>query len=161
MAKFMALNLPGGFTNMVCMNLAERWAPEAMEAAARGLVEQTASTPECINCASEMAKRMGAGEEEMVTVSGLAGGIGLSGHACGALGAAIWISSLRWCKKNPGKSGYQNPRSDKILTAFKQITEGRYLCSDICGRNFKNIAEHSEFVKNGGCHHLTHILAKA
>lgn len=160
MGKFMALNLPGGFTNMVCMNLAEKWAPEAINAAKEGLDEKELS-PETLSCASEVAKKMGAGDEEIVTVSGLAGGIGLSGHACGALGAAIWISSREWCRKNPGKSGYQNPGSQKIFTAFKQITEGQFLCSEICGRKFSGVADHTEFVKNGGCHMLTDILAKA
>ena len=54
-----------------------------------------------ISCASEVAKRMGASDEEMVMVAGFAGGIGLSGNACGALAAAVWMNTLRLVQKAP------------------------------------------------------------
>ncbi len=47
---------------------------------------------------------MGATEEESIMVAGFAGGIGLSGHACGALGAVVWYKMLDLNKKNTGKS---------------------------------------------------------
>ena len=37
---------------------------------------------------------MGVSEMHTVMAAGLAGGIGLSGGACGALGAAIWINGM-------------------------------------------------------------------
>jgi len=103
---------------------------------------------------------MGASSEEIVMVSGLAGGMGLSGHACGALGAAIWISSLDWCKKHPGESGYLNPRSKEILKAFNSKTDSEFLCHKISGKRFRTIGDHTEFVKNGGCGKLINILAQ-
>ena len=54
---------------------------------------------------------MGGTEEESIMVAGFAGGIGLSGNACGALSAAIWYKMLGWAKNNPDKS----PSMLKIL----------------------------------------------
>ena len=161
MAEYMLVSLPGGFSNMICMNLAERWAPEAIQSAREGLTAKQTDLPQLpLSCASEVAKKMGANNEEIVMVSGLAGGMGLSGHACGALGAAIWISSLEWCKKHPGESGYLNPKSKEILKAFKNETGSEFLCSKISGQRFKTLRDHTEFVKNGGCDKLIDILAQ-
>ncbi len=113
-----------------------------------------------VSCASEVIKKMGAGDEEAVMVSGFAGGMGLSGMACGALGAAIWKSTLDWCRNNPGQSGYNNPKSKEILEAFKDITGSEMLCSKICDQSFNSIKEHSDFVKNGGCEKLIDVLAE-
>jgi len=162
MAEFMLKSIPGGFTNMVCMNLAEKWAPEAIQSAKEGLTAKQTDLPKLpLSCASEVAKKMGANNEEMVIVSGLAGGLGLSGQACGALGAAIWISSLEWCKKHPGKSGYSNPNAKEILNAFKVETGSEFLCQKISGQRFKTIGEHTEFVENGGCNNLINVLARS
>ncbi|MFC1731080.1 C-GCAxxG-C-C family (seleno)protein [candidate division KSB1 bacterium] len=158
--KLMLNSLPGGFSNVICMNLAEKWAPEAIQSAKEGLTSKQTDLPQLpLSCASEVAKKMGANDEEMVMVSGLAGGIGLSGHACGALGAAIWISSLEWCKKHPGKSGYSNPNLKEILKAFNDETGSEFLCHKISGQCFKTIKDHTEFVKNGGCDKLINVLA--
>ena len=161
MAGFMIESLPGGFTNIVCMNLAEKWAPEAIQSAKEGLATNYIDFPQFpLSCASEVAKRIGASDEEIVIVSGLAGGIGLSGQACGALGAAIWLSSLDWCKKHPEKSGYLNPKSKEILKAFNSITSSEIICSKISGQNFKTIGDHTEFVKSGGCGKLIDVLSQ-
>ncbi|PWB70228.1 hypothetical protein C3F09_09445, partial [candidate division GN15 bacterium] len=44
--------------------------------------------PAPVSCAALVAQKMGAAPEHAVMAAGLAGGIGLSGGACGALGAA-------------------------------------------------------------------------
>lgn len=157
----MLKSLPGGFSNMVCMNLAEKWLPEAIASAKEGLSARQTDIPELpISCASEVVKKMGGGEKEAVMVSGLAGGMGLSGYACGALGTAIWKSSADWCSKNPGQSGYNNPKSTEILEVFNDTTGSEMLCSKICGRSFSSIHEHAEFVKGGGCGKLINVLAQ-
>jgi len=159
-AKFILNSLPGGFTNMVCMNLAEKWAPEAIQSARYGLSQEQTAIPELpLSCASEVAKKMGASEEEKIMVAGFAGGMGLSGNGCGALGAAIWMNTLSWCRKHPGKSGYANPNTKEILNAFKNETGSEFLCHKISGQCFKTIGDHTEFVKNGGCAKLINILA--
>jgi hypothetical protein len=99
----------------------------------------------------------------MVMVAGFAGGIGLSGNACGALGAAIWINTLAWCKNHPGKSPpyFNNPDVKKTLMAFSYATDSEMLCQKICGRNFKTLNDHTEFVKKGGCDKLIDVLAQS
>jgi hypothetical protein len=158
--KFMIQSLPGGFSNSVCMNLAEKWAPEAIQSAKEGLSDKLTNIPQPpLNCAVEVAKKMRASDEEMVTVAGFAGGIGLSGHACGALGAALWLNTLAWCRKHPGQSGYSNSNTKKILETFYGATDSEILCHKISGRRFKTIDQHAEFIKNGGCHKLINELA--
>ncbi len=160
--KFILKSLPGGFTNILCMNLAEKWAPEAIRTARVQLSGKSADLPQIpISCASEVAGRMGASDEEMVMVAGFAGGMGLSGNACGALAAAIWINSLAWCKENPGKSGNANPHADEILKAFYAATDSGILCHKISGKRFNTIGDHTEFIRNGGCDNLINILARS
>ena len=104
LVKFTLTTLLKGINNSPCFNLAEQWAPEAIQSAAEGLLQEpTHLTKRPVSCASKVLKRMGASDEEMIMVSGFAGGLGLSGKACGALSAAIWMRTLDWCRKNPGK----------------------------------------------------------
>jgi hypothetical protein len=160
--KFMLKSLPGGYSNMICMNLAEKWAPEAIQSAKEGLYDHPSDMPQPpISCASEVVKKMGASDEEVVMVAGLAGGMGLNGNACGALGAAIWLNTLNWCRKNPNQSGYSNPNAEKILNTFYKATDSEILCPKISGQNFKTIQDHTEFIKNGGCSKLIEKLAQA
>jgi hypothetical protein len=161
-AAFMLKSLPGGFSNMICMNLAEKWAPEAIQAAKEGLSDKQTDIPQLpISCTSEVVKKMGANDEEKVTVAGLAGGMGLSGYACGALGAAIWMNTLSWCRNNPGQSGYANPNTKNILNAFYSATDSEILCSKISGQYFKTLGDHAEFIKDGGCNKLISLLARS
>ena len=147
------------FRSKNCFKLAEDWAPEAIQAAMEGLSSEQTDLPEkCISCASEVARRMGAGEEEMAMVAGLAGGLGLSGNACGALSAAIWMNMLAWCKENPGKSSYSHPLAKKTLEAFRTATDNEMLCQKITGRSFQTIEEHTEYVQQGGCEKLMDVL---
>lgn len=143
-----------------CLNLTEKWAPEAIKAARKGLSIEKIDYPEQpLNCASEVAKRMGASEKEIVTVAGLAGGLGLSGGGCGALGAAVWLKTLDWCRKNPGKSAFENPDADRTLKTFLAATDSEILCHKLAGQRFNSINEHTEFIKNGGCEKLIDGLA--
>ena len=145
---------------MSCFKLAENWAPEAIKSAYEGLSYDENDLPEsCISCASEVAKKMGATDEEIVMVAGFAGGIGLSGNACGALGAAIWMKTLALCKKQPGKSFYSNPDAKKTLDDFYLETDYKILCDEITETNFKSLNEHTEFIKKGGCSKLIDVLA--
>lgn len=157
MLKFM-LNI-----DRSCFTLAEQWAPEAIRSARDGISCPNAYSQPPVSCASVLAGKMGAGDEEAATVAGLAGGMGLSGNACGALGAAIWLKALAWCRENPGKSGpgYKNPAAERILKAFKDETGSEMLCRTITGRRFTTIDEHTEFIKNGGCGRLIDLLARS
>ena len=161
MVSFMARSLPGGMMNLICMNLAETWAPEAIRSATAGLSAAPAEISQPpMSCASEVAERMGFGDEEVVMVAGFAGGMGLSGKACGALGAAIWLNTLTWCREHSGESGYSNPKADEIMNAFNEATGAEMLCARICGRSFKKISDHTDYIHHGGCDELIDILAR-
>lgn len=142
-----------------CFNLAEDWAPEAIDAAERGLSVDPTDLPERpLSCASEVVRRMGGSEEEATMVAGLAGGLGLSGHGCGALGAAVWMNSLAWARENPEKTPYDNPAAKKTLAAFQEATGGELRCRELCGRRFETVEEHTMFIENGGCGKLMAVL---
>jgi len=145
-----------------CFKLAEKWAPEAIKATHEGLdLEIAESTQTVISCASEVVKMMGGNEEEMSMVAGFAGGIGLSGNACGALAASIWKTILELVKTEQWKSGISDPYSEKVLKRFYETTNYKMECHEICGKRFESIEEHTEFIKTGGCKKLLEVLSQA
>jgi len=143
-----------------CFKLAEKWAPDAIKAALEGLALEPEYTQTPISCASEVIKKMGNSEEEMVMVAGFAGGLGLRGNGCGALAAAIWKTILELVKKGNWKSTLSDPDSEKIINRFFEVTDYKMKCTEICGKQFYSIDEHSEFIKNGGCEKIINILAQ-
>lgn len=145
-----------------CFNLAEKWAPEAVKSAMEGLSENNdAPSRDCLSCATEVAKKMGASDEESIMVAGFAGGLGLSGDACGALAAAIWMKSLKWCHEVAKKSSMDNPYAKETLDRFYEYTDSKILCSQITGKQFENIGEHTRFLKNSGCDELINVLSNS
>lgn len=147
---------------VTCFKLAGKWAPVAVQAANDGLSQSVADLPTTsLSCASEVVKRMGGTDEEMVMVAGLAGGIGLSGNACGALGAAIWMNTLKRIRNNTYKSSLTDPESEKILNAFLEETNYEMECSKICGKKFESVDEHSEYIMSGGCQKIIETLGRS
>lgn len=145
-----------------CLNIAKKWAPEAQQSSEEGLNNSTKELPDhAVSCASEVAGRLGADKEEANMVAGLAGGMGLSGNACGALGAAVWIKSIAWTKENPDSRDIYNPYAKKTLEAFEHETKSKYMCKEICGKSFNSIKEHTDFIDSGGCSRLIDVLAQA
>jgi hypothetical protein len=146
-----------------CLDNIDKWIPEAIN-----IINENQSKPYCkstnctLSCASEVIKKMGATEEEMVIVAGFAGGIGLSGQACGALGAVIWFKSLDWCNRNPGKTPpfFNNTYVKKTLQIFKDSTDSEMLCSKISGTVFNTSTEHTAYIQNSGCKDLINALAQ-
>ena len=151
-----------GFVFSPCFNLIVKWTPEAIQAANKGLNDNITPNQPCLSCSTEVVKKMGATEEESIIVAGFAGGIGLSGHACGALGAALWFKMLDWGKKNPSKTSsmFNNQDAKKVLRAFYIQTDSEMLCHKICNKTFSTIDEHTKYIKNGGCKNLIDALAK-
>jgi putative redox-active protein with C_GCAxxG_C_C motif len=155
-AKFMVLKARS------CMNLADKWTLDAIRSAKEGLEVDTEDLPkDPLSCASEVAKKMGATDEEIVTVAGFAGGLGLGGDACGALIAAIWLRSIKFTKENPGKPIHSNVYASNTLFTFDDATGSKFRCEDICHRRFENIEEHTDHIRNGGCAKLIEILANS
>lgn len=153
--------LHGGLKNTHCFNLAEDWAPEAVRSVTAGLsYKQTGIYHHAVCCASEVVRRMGGNDEEMVMVSGFSGGLGLKGHACGALAAAIWMNTLTWCKKHPGETPpLFKPDESSVLKAFNNETNTEVLCRKISGQSFETINDHTKFIQNGGCDKLIQALS--
>ncbi|MFA7418163.1 MAG: C-GCAxxG-C-C family (seleno)protein [Melioribacteraceae bacterium] len=157
LAKFLITGKP-----LICFNLADKWAPEAIQSANAGLSQQPTDSPELpVSCASEVVKKMGGSNEEMVMVAGFAGGFGLSGNACGALSAAIWMNTLARVRQQNYKHSLSDPGLNKIMTTFFEETSYKMECWKICGQHFKTINDHTEFIKNGGCQKLINVLAKS
>jgi len=153
-AKYM---LSGKFVH--CFKLTGKWAPEAIQAAEVGLsTDPSNHSQETISCASEVVKKMGGSKEEQAMVAGFAGGLGLSGSACGALAAVIWKTILELVKKENWKYSISDPVTENILKKFYETTDYTIECHEICGKRFKSIDEHSEFIKNGGCEALINQL---
>ncbi len=144
-----------------CFNLAQNWAPEAVKSASVGLSNQkSVLQKECLSCATEVARKMGASDEEMVMVAGFAGGLGLTGNACGALSAAIWMKSLDWCREELKKSSVKNSKAKKVLDTFYETSNSNILCSEITGLHFKTLDDHTTYIKKGGCSRLINKLAE-
>jgi hypothetical protein len=163
MARLMFRTLAKGMNNSPCFNLAESWAPQAVQAALEGLHENGHdNTHPCRNCAAEVVAKLGGSKEEQVLVAGFAGGMGLRGHACGALAAAIWKKNLDWLKANPGKTPpfFKNPAARDTLKRFKQCTNEEMLCDKISGQTFGSVKEHSDYLKVGGCADIIEELTR-
>ena len=142
--------------------MAQKWAPEAVKSAKEGLTQDNVELPKkSMSCASEVLRIMGASDKEVVMVAGFAGGLGLSGGACGALSAAIWYNTLRWCREIPEKSTNKNPNAIRTLKAFENAVDDKMLCKEITGQHFRTIEEHTEFIKNGGCDMLINSMGSS
>ena len=78
-----------------CVRMAARYTPVAFNEINSALSEKHIDAPSPpVSCTAMLAQKMGVSDMHMVMAAGFAGGIGLSGGACGALGAAIWIIGM-------------------------------------------------------------------
>jgi hypothetical protein len=118
---------------------------------------KTTSAP--VSCSALLAKKMGISDMQTVMAAGLAGGIGLSGSACGALGTAIWATGMNNAKERTGNAGFENPVASEVIERFVESTDGEFECSKIVGRKFKNVADHAEYLRAGGCSKIIEALA--
>ena len=115
--------------------------------------------PPPVSCTAILAKKMGLSDMQTVMAAGLAGGIGLSGNACGALGAAIWIIGMNSLKEKGGKLDYKSASALYAIDAFLKCTDFEFECCKIVGRRFENIGDHASHVRNGGCTKIIEVLA--
>jgi hypothetical protein len=112
-----------------------------------------------VSCAAMLAQKMGASDLHTVMAAGLAGGIGLSGGACGALGAAIWLIEMNRVQQGTGKVEYNSPEATEAIDRFVQSTDVEFECSKIVGRKFENVADHAGYLRDGGCSEIIEALA--
>jgi hypothetical protein len=115
--------------------------------------------PAPVSCAAMLAQKMGASDLHTVMAAGLAGGIGLSGGACGALGAAIWIIEMKRVQEGIGKVEYNSPEATEAVDRFVQSTDGEFECSKIVARKFADVGDHAGYLRDGGCSKIVEALA--
>jgi hypothetical protein len=143
-----------------CFRMASKYAPVAFceinAAFSEGHIEALSSP---VSCAAMVAQKMGVSDLHAVMAAGLAGGIGLCGGACGALGAAIWITGMEIIKERGGKVSFKDPESLGIIDRFMKCTDCRFECSEVVGRKFENIDDHAAFLRSGGCSEIIEVLA--
>jgi hypothetical protein len=146
--------LKGGV--VTCIRMAARYSPIAFDTMNTALADassEVSSLP--ISCSALLAQRMGASEMHKTMAAGFAGGIGLSGGACGALGAAIWIIGMKH-----EKLGFRDIKlmvADTI-DAVSAITDSKLECTEIAGRRFKDVGDHAAYLRSGGCSEIIEVL---
>ena len=143
-----------------CFRMAARYAPEALSDINAAFSETHFEPPSPpVSCSALLAKKLGVSDMHVVMAAGLAGGIGLCGGACGALGAAIWITGINSIKEDNGKIDFKNPKALDVIEKFIKCTNYSFECSKIVGRRFENIVDHADYLKEGGCSKIIEVLA--
>jgi hypothetical protein len=139
-----------------CFRMAARYALVAKAEIDAVLALDAIDTPEApVSCAALAARRLGASPEHATMAAGFAGGIGLCGGACGALGAAVWVGSMGAGRDYKALDAKAAPTIARFLAA----TDGRFECAEIVGRKFESVADHAAFVRDGGCTRVVEALA--
>jgi len=145
-----------------CFRLAARYGPAAYgeigAALSGGRVE---APPDPVSCSAMLARRMGASERRVVMAAGLAGGIGLSGGACGALGAALWILGLGRIEGGDGRVEFKDPAAADAIDRFMKITDYAFECPEIAGRRFEDVRDHAAYLRGGGCSGIIEALGRS
>lgn len=144
-----------------CARLAMRFAPLAKDVIDETLAEEPpAATSPCASCAASLARRVGASEKHQVMAAGLAGGIGLRGGACGALGTAVWLAALNHPEEKIGLTA-GDTTIGRIIEAFGEASGHEFECAEIVGRRFEDAADHARHVSAGGCARILDALVTA
>ena len=143
-----------------CVRMAAEYAPVAFSQINTSLSENRVDAPSSpVSCSAMLAFKMGASDIHAVMAAGLAGGIGLSGGACGALGAALWITEMNGLKQGAGTIELDNPRVHAVVDRFMKCTDYEFECSKIAGRRFEDISDHAGYLRDGGCSKIMEALA--
>jgi hypothetical protein len=145
-----------------CGRMAINYAPVAFYTINAALAAAQIDPPvPPVSCAALVAQKMGVSDKHQAMAAGLAGGIGLCGGGCGALGAAIWIIEMDSRKEGSGKSDFKNPRALAAIEKFMKCTDYEFECAEIVGRKFENVEDHAAYVREGGCEKIIEALATA
>jgi len=154
--------LKGG--SIGCFRMASHYAPKAYDAIEEMLAQTSIDIPgEPISCTALLAKKMGASEKHQTMAAGLAGGIGLCGEACGALGTAVWIHAMKKKQENPDIDLWKDEtfagEFEAMVEKVLEASDYEFECADIVGRKFESIEDHAEFLKGGGCSKIISALS--
>jgi len=139
-----------------CFRMAARYAPVAFEEIGAALGDERADAPPTpVSCSALVARRLGASDLHAVTAAGFAAGIGLSGGACGALGAAVWLDAM----SGGGANEAIEARANRIVERFLEASGHVFECSEIVGRKFADIPDHAAYLRGGGCARILEALS--
>lgn len=139
-----------------CFRMAARYAPVAFAETCAALADEPADVPAApVSCSALVARRLGASDLHAVMAAGLAGGIGLGGGACGALGAAVWLDAMG----GGGDHGALEARGTRVVERFLEASGHVFECSEIVGRRFADVADHAAHLRGGGCAGILEALS--
>jgi hypothetical protein len=146
-----------------CFGMAARYAKAAFRALEAPQPEEPAGTLSSgpVSCAALLAQKLGASDQHTVMASGLAGGIGLSGGACGALGAAIWLAGMNAHDEAARPVGLKPAYVVDLMDQFARCTGGEFECSKIAGTQFESVGDHAAYLRAGGCANVLSALVGA
>jgi hypothetical protein len=141
-----------------CFRMAANYAPDVYREINSAYSEPPGEAPKSpTSCATLLARKLGATEMHATMVAGLAGGIGLSGGACGALGAAIWLAGINQPVTIEGMS-YSGTWVNDTIEAFLESSDYEFECAEIVGRKFESVSDHADYVCNDGCSDIIEAL---
>jgi len=144
---------------IACFRMAARYAPKAFDSIDVALSEKYYETPSSpVSCTALLAQKMGLSEMHTVMAAGLAGGIGLSGGACGALGALIWIAGMDHTDEPVGFD-VTNTWVGDIIEKYLESSDYEFECSEIVGRKFEHLDDHADYLHEGGCSEIIEALS--
>ncbi len=163
--QFTYFVLKGGTVG--CFRMAGRYAPIAFREVSDSFATASDQHPEVpcspVSCSALLAQKAGASPEHTVMAAGLAGGIGLCGGGCGALGAALWLAGIRELDEGLDGSLWDSKvfqsKAEAIFSAFLGVSGHEYECSEIIGRRFEDLSDHANHVRSGGCATIIETLA--
>ncbi len=145
---------------LVCFSMSASYAQAARQEIDRSYEARSDGTPSTpVSCASLLARRMGASDMHAVLAAGFAGGIGLSGGACGVLGAAIWLLSMDHATASAGKPSYDDPRLQAAVERYLTASDYEFECARVVGRQFVDAADHAAYLQAGGCAKIIQALS--
>lgn len=157
-----------------CFRMAARYAPVAFNEIETALSNGNLPTQQNelpagpLSCATLLAQKLGASAMHASMAAGFAGGIGLSGGGCGALGAAIWLIEMKnageassTAKGNSGGGmALGSPQAQAAAERFLKAADYEYECAAIVGRKFESIEDHAAYIRDGGCAKILEALAE-
>jgi hypothetical protein len=161
----------------MCGRLHVKWAPKAQQVIDKALMEFAERRPagSCANCTVQTMRELKSSvrmkAKDSVLVAGFAGGVGLLGNVCGALAAGVFAMSaadhlgpkhrkrdsrIRGSFEELAGVNYRGAATRLRLEFVRQF--GSELCINIIGRRFRDAADHSTFVEQGGCENVRKLV---
>ncbi len=142
-----------------CTRMIAGYAPVAFNDIKTGIDENPGETSSSsVSCAAVLAQKAGLSEMHQVMTAGFAGGIGLSGSGCGALGAAIWILCMKSVREGLSNKDI-NSKVNALIDKFIKTANFELECSEIVGRKFESIEDHAAYLSDRGCSKIIDMLA--